>query len=136
MPAAPGPPAPPSRRELRQFAFVVGGVFLALAAASWWRGHPGRAAVLAAFGGPLALAGAVAPGRLGPAHRAWMALAHAMSRVTTPVFMGAIYFGILTPLGVARRMLARGALGVPRGAPTGWADRPPGSRRSDLRRQF
>ena len=45
-----GAGAAPSRRELRQFAFAVGGVFAALAAASAWRGHPGRAAALAVVG--------------------------------------------------------------------------------------
>ncbi len=128
--------AAPTRRELRQFAFAVGGVFLALAAAAAWRGHAGRAAAFALLGAPLALAGAAAPGRLGPAYRAWMALAVAMSRVTTPVFMGLIYFGLVTPLGVLMRLAGRRALGVPRGAPTAWVDRPPGARRGDLRRQF
>jgi hypothetical protein len=50
--------------------------------------------------------------------------------------MGVIWFGILTPLGLVRRLLGRGRLGVPREASTGWVARPPGERRSDLTRQF
>jgi hypothetical protein len=132
----PAAAAPPSRRELRQFAWLVGGVLLALAAAGAWRGHPARAGVLATLGGSLALAGAVVPGRLGPAYRAWMGLAHAMSRVTTPVLMGVIYFGLLTPLALVMRAFGRRPLGARRPGATAWVDRPPGARRGDLRRQF
>lgn len=128
--------AEPGRRELRQFAWTVGGLFLALAAAAAWRGHPGRAAALALLGGPLALAGAAVPGRLGPVYRAWMGLAHAVSRVTTPLLLGVIYFGLLTPLGLVMRAFGRRPLGVRHGAGTAWVDRPPGARRGDLRRQF
>jgi hypothetical protein len=122
--------------ELRRFALLVGGAFLALAAAGLWRGAAARAAAFALLGAPLALAGLIAPARLGPVYRAWMALAVAMSRVTTPVFMGLIYFCLLTPLGVAMRLFGRRAIGVPPGAPTAWVDRPPGERRGDMRRQF
>jgi hypothetical protein len=50
--------------------------------------------------------------------------------------MGVVYFGVLTPLALAARLAGRRALGVPPGAGTAWVDRPPGARRSDLRRQF
>jgi hypothetical protein len=130
------PPSAPTRRELRQFAFAVGGVFVALAAASAWRGHAGRAAALAALGGPLVVAGALAPARLGPAYRAWMAFAVALSRVTTPIFMGVVYFVVLTPLALVLRLAGRRVLGVRADAATAWVDRPPDARRSDLRRQF
>jgi hypothetical protein len=76
------------------------------------------------------------PARLGGVHGAWMRMAERMSRVTTPILMGVIWFGILTPLGLVRRLLGRGRLGVPREASTGWVARPPGERRSDLTRQF
>jgi hypothetical protein len=65
-----------------------------------------------------------------------MALAVAISKVTTPVFVGVVYFAIFTPLGLAMRLLGRRPLERARGAATFWADRPEGARRSDLRRQF
>jgi hypothetical protein len=129
-------PAPPTRRELRQFAYVVGGAFVALAALAWWRGHPGRAGLLAALGGPLALAGLLAPARLGGVYRAWMGLARAMSRVTTPVLMAVIYFGVLLPTALLLRLRGRRPLTPPRPGATAWVERPPGARRGDLRRQF
>jgi hypothetical protein len=32
-----------------------------------------------------------------------MKLAHALSKVTTPIFMGIVYFVVLTPIGFIRR---------------------------------
>lgn len=60
-----------------------------------------------ALGGVLALAGLVVPARLGPVHRTWMGLAQLLSQVTTPVFMGVVYFLILTPTGGIMRLFGR-----------------------------
>ena len=32
-----------------------------------------------------------------------MGLAHAISKVTTPIFMGVVYFVVITPIGFIRR---------------------------------
>lgn len=80
---------------------------MALAALVAWRGRVVPAAVLAAAGVLLALAAALVPTRLGPVQRAWMSLAHALSRITTPIVMGITYFLILTPVGLVRRAMGR-----------------------------
>ena len=130
------PEAPVTAAELRRFALSVGGAFLLLAAFGAWRGRPGPAALFGVTGAALAVAGLAAPARLGPVYRAWMRLAVLMSRVTTPVFLGLVYFGVFTPLGLVMRLAGRRALGGPKGAGTYWHERPPTARRSDLRRQF
>lgn len=127
---------PRTTRELRTFAWTVGAAFLALATLLLWRGRPLPAAVAGTLGALLAVAGLAIPARLGGVHAAWMRLAVLMSRVTTPVLMAVIYFGVLTPMALVRRLLGRGTLGVPREAPTGWVRRPPEARRGDMRRQF
>ena len=66
--------------------------------------------VFAVLGGGLIAAGAAIPARLGPVYRAWMGLAHAISRVTTPVVLGVIFFLVLTPVGLVMRMFGRNAL--------------------------
>jgi hypothetical protein len=96
-----------TKREGRKFAFTVGLAFCVLTAISWWRGHVPVAGTLGALGVGLLLAGAVAPTRLGPVQSAWMSLAHAISKVTTPVFMGVVYFLVLTPTGLVMRALGR-----------------------------
>ena len=127
---------PRTARELRSFAFTVGVAFMVLAALLYWRGRAPAAASCGVTGNLLVLAGLAIPSRLGGLYRLWMAMAERMSRVTTPVFMAVVYFGVLTPIGVVRRLFGRGALGTPREAPTGWVRRAPGATRSDMRRQF
>ena len=126
---------PRTARELRQFAFTVGGAFVALAVLLAWRGRA-MAAPCAIAGVALLAAGAVAPARLGGIYRAWMRLAELMSRVTTPVFMAVVFFGVLTPIALVRRLAGRRTLGTPRAAATGWVRRAPNATRSDMTRQF
>lgn len=105
-----GVPARLTAGEGRRFAFTVGIAFGVLGAISAWRGHYFAPRILATLGGILLLAGLVVPGRLSRAHRAWMALARAISRVTTPVTVGALYFVVLTPVGLLMRALGRNPL--------------------------
>jgi hypothetical protein len=85
----------------------VGTAFLVLGAIGWWRGHEILPPVLAGLGVVLWGAGLVAPTRLAPVNKAWMGLAHAISRVTTPVFMGIVYFIVLLPVGLLMRLMGR-----------------------------
>jgi hypothetical protein len=107
----------------RKFGLTVGIALVALSAVAWWRGHPTTFTVLGSLGVALILAGLVIPSMLGPIDRAWMKLALAISRVTTPVFMGVVYYLILTPVGLVRRVFGAKGL-VYRPGPHGfWADR-------------
>lgn len=120
--------------EGRKFAFTVGLAFLALAALLRWRGVGTTALVLGGIGALLLAAGLLVPARLGPVQRAWMGMALAISRVTTPIVMGVLYFGVLTPAGTIARMLGHRPL-VRKGT-SAWVERPPETRKSDLVRQF
>jgi hypothetical protein len=119
----------------RKFGFTVGIAFLVLAAVARWRGHPTTFAVLGSMGAVFVAGGLVVPTLLGPVERGWMQVALAISKVTTPIFMGIVYFVVLTPIGLLRRTFAGSPL-VHRSGPSGyWADRsasPP----SELERQF
>lgn len=130
-------PARLTTREGRRFGGTVGGAFLLLAAISWWRGHAVPATVCGSLGGLLVLAGLVVPTHLGGVERGWMRLAHAISRVTTPVVMGIIYFVVLTPIGLLRRHLGRNPLVHTEEAQGFWRHRPAEARRSQsMDRQF
>lgn len=105
---ATGIPARLSPAEGRKFGFTVGGAFLLITAIIVWRGRLEVAPyVTGAVGGLLVLAGLVAPTALGPVNRAWMGLAHLLSKVTTPIFMGVVYFVILAPIGVVMRLAGK-----------------------------
>lgn len=100
-------PARLTIRERRKFGLTVGIAFLVLASISRWRGHDVAPLILATVGGALVLTGIVLPQILGPVYRWWMALARVLSKVTTPIFMGLVYFLVLTPIGVLRRIFGK-----------------------------
>lgn len=124
-------------REGRQFAFPVGIAFFVLAGVLyWWREHAVAGAVVGGLGATLVTAGLVIPAYLGPVQRAWMALAYALSKVTTPVFMSVVYFAVLTPTGLVRRGIGSNPIRHAPNDDSYWAERPDSQRRSDLQRQF
>jgi hypothetical protein len=110
--------------------------FLVLAGILWWRDKLLLAQILGGIGGTLLVAGAVLPSRLGPVYRAWMRLAHLISKVTTPVFMGIVFYVAMAPIGILRRTIGSNPI---RHAPEGgsyWKTRSAEDRRSDLTKQF
>jgi hypothetical protein len=102
-----GIPARLTAAEGRKFALTVGTAFLVLAGISWWRDHLVIAWIFAGVGVALWVAGLAIPGRLRPLYAAWMGLAHAISRVTTPIFMGIVYFVVMMPVGLLMRAVGR-----------------------------
>jgi hypothetical protein len=131
---AEGSPARLTAPEGRKFAFTLAAAFGGLAALLWWRERRTVATALAGLAVALALAGLLLPGRLGPVHRIWMGFAHALSRVTTPIFMGVVYFLVITPVGLVRRAVGGNPLRAQHGS-SGWVDRQ-NTPRGDLTRQF
>jgi hypothetical protein len=101
---AEGIPARLTAAEGRKFGFTVGTAFLVLGGIVMWRGKQRTATVLLTLGGLLIVAALVAPTALGPVERGWMKLAHLISKVTTPIFMGVTYFIVITPIGYIRRL--------------------------------
>jgi hypothetical protein len=122
--------------EARRFGYTVGAAFLVLGGLLAWRGRSTGAMVAASLGGALVLGALVFPAGLRPVYRVWMGFAKVMSRVTNPVFMGVVYFLLLTPVGIVMRMLGKDPLARRSAAGSGWRTRPAGQRRSDLKRQF
>ena len=133
---AAGIPARLSRAEGRRFAFTVGAAFLVLAALLWWRDVGLAARITGVLGALLGLAGLLVPGSLTPVHRAWMGLAHAISKVTTPIFLGIVYFLVITPTGLLRRTLGRNPMVHRMQGDSYFIDRATGARRGNLERQF
>jgi hypothetical protein len=132
-----GVPARLSTQAGRRFGLQVGAAFVILAGVANWRGHARSAVVLGAMGCGLLVGGLLTPGRLDPIYRAWMGLARAISKVTTPVVMGALYFLVLTPVGLVLRACGHRPLVPTRGAESAWVARDGAQgARSDLKHQF
>jgi hypothetical protein len=130
-----GAPASLSVREGRKFGFTVGFAFLGLGGLAWWRGRGPVAEVFWVAAGLLLLAALLVPARLRPVERAWMGWARLISRVTTPILLGLMYFVVITPTAIVLRALGRNPLASRRERDSLWVARD-AARRSDLRRQF
>jgi hypothetical protein len=133
MTPPPAKTAPFTAADGRKFGLTVGIAFLVFAAISRWRGHELPPIILGGLGAVLVVAGLVIPGMLGPVNRAWMGLAHVLSKITTPIFMGVVYFLVLTPTGLLMRALGKDPLKIP-GTSSAWLRK--SQTQSDLERQF
>jgi saxitoxin biosynthesis operon SxtJ-like protein len=81
----------------------------------------------------------LAPTTLGPLNRGWMRLGLLLQRVTNPVFLGFLFYLVVTPTGLLMRLLGKTPLRLrlDRAAPTYWIDRrPPGPAGDTMRNQF
>ena len=119
-------------REGRIFALTVAGGFLTVALLAMFRGRnrvEGAALALSAIG---VLAALSIPGRLGPARRAWMKLGEAIGYVTTPIIMAILYYVVVTPIAIVRRLAKQRRPATE----SGWHQRPPLPPRERMERQF
>lgn len=94
-----------SFRVEREFGLVVGGVFVLLG--GWWlyRGKFITAAyVTLPLGTLLILLGSLWPRSLVLPNRVWMLLAEGLSFVTTRIILGLVFFLVMTPIGVVKRL--------------------------------
>lgn len=126
-----------SDAEGRRFAFTVGAAFVLLGGLLAWRGARVAPPISLGLGGFLIGAGVIAPARLGWAQDRWMMLAHVVSRVTTPIFMGAVFILVMTPTGLLRRWFATNALAHEDKDGSFWKPtRSSTGQRSSMERQF
>ena len=130
-------PAGLTPRAGRRFGLTLGVAFLVLSALFVWRGRDTPAMVTGVVGTLLGLAALAVPTRLGPVERGWMALARALSSITTPILMGIVYYVTVVPIGVVMRLLGRNPLVRARTGAGFWVDTAPESRSPErMRRQF
>ena len=95
------------RKGLREFALVTGGVIAGLfgLVLPWLfdLGWPRWPWILA---GILIAVGLIVPVALRPVYKTWMRFGLILNRITTPVIMGLVFFFVITPTGLVRRLLS------------------------------
>jgi hypothetical protein len=129
------PKRPATTKELRQFGLLVGGAFGVIAIIAFLRHKPTIVpGVFGTLSASLILTGLAVPAVLSKVYAVWMGMAVLLSKVTTPIFMGVIYFVVISPVSVLMRAAGRNKLKSL--GDTVWFARPPGERRGDLERQF
>jgi len=92
-----------SSAELRRFGLTVGGMFLLLGLASWWRGHYWPPRVFWTVGLLLLVPGLVAPAVLGPVQRGWMRGAAALGEVNNRIILTLLFYLVIAPVGFVLR---------------------------------
>jgi len=94
-----------SWRAEREFGLIVGGMLLLLA--SWWiyRGKfHSISQIIFPIGALLLTLGIIFPRALAYPNRAWMALAEVLSFISTRIILAFVYFVVITPIGVVKRL--------------------------------
>ena len=126
---------PPSERK---FGLSFAAVFIALAARSWWQGRLGLAAALLAVVAALLIMAFFAPRILEAPNRAWFLIGLWLSKVVSPVVIGAMFLLVVTPAGILMRLFGRDPLRLRSRAQTSyWITRdPPGPAPESFNHQF
>jgi hypothetical protein len=94
-----------SFRTEREFGLLVGLMTVLIGTLRLYRGHSGEiAAGLIGAGSALAILGLFFPKALVLPNRWWMALAKWLSLITTPIILGIIFFLVVMPIGVIKRL--------------------------------
>ncbi|MBI1273687.1 MAG: hypothetical protein GC131_06360 [Alphaproteobacteria bacterium] len=132
-------PSAPKLPSNRSFGFLFAFVFALAGAWPLLYGGAGRPwAVLA--GTFFLLAALIVPRALAPLNRAWMKLADILHHIVSPLVLGAIFFGVITPCAILMRLAGRDPLRLKRDrtAASYWIKRdPPGpDPRASMPRQF
>lgn len=128
------PPLPPNTR----FGWLFTVVFLVAAIYEFVRVAPVFSAVLLFLSIATAITTLAAPDLLRPLNRLWFAFGLLLGRIVSPVVLGAIFFLLLTPVGLLARAAGRDVLHLKkRKAASYWLDHEPaGSARDSFRNQF
>ena len=99
------------KKQLRSFGLTVGGIFAAIGLwPVFFRGDDPRwwAVVLA---GLLIVPALVFPRSLSRVYARWMALGHIMGWINTRIILGVVFYFVVTPIGMIRRLLGKDPMG-------------------------
>lgn len=121
----------------KSFGFTIAGLLTAGAAYSWfeqasdWRWLAVTACVVQLFS-------LLAPVCLRPFNVLWMAIGHAVSKITNPIVLGIIFFLVVLPVGLLLRLSGKNPLRLKpdRLGTTYWVSRAEGQESTSFTDQF
>jgi hypothetical protein len=101
----------PSRTHLRQFAGLCLIVFGGMAAWRWTHGrHDTSTMLLGAAAVLIGIPGMIAPALVRPIYTGWMIAAFPIGWTVSRVILGAIFYVVITPIGLLFRFTGRDAM--------------------------
>lgn len=123
----------------RAFGSLFSAIFAGLCIYGLIRGWAGAASIMWAVASSLiAVVTLMCPARLAPFNRAWFLLGVWLNKIVSPVVLGFIFFGLLTPTAFVARLFGRDELRIKRlTQETYWIERvPPGPASDSFKNQF
>ncbi len=99
-----------SKKDLRNFGLLVGGVLFALGALLWWYDSPAHPYLLG-IGGVLFVLGILFPKVLTPLQKVWMGIAVVMGFFMTRLILSILYYVVFTVIGLLLRLVGKKVLG-------------------------
>jgi hypothetical protein len=108
----------------RSFGVSVGTVLCVIAAVLWWRHRVTRAEIVGGIGVVLLLGGLLAPRLLKWPSALWWRFSRALGYVNARVLLSILFFLVLTPIGLAWRLLGKDPLARRRDRWPGWSPYP------------
>ncbi|MGV3663736.1 MAG: SxtJ family membrane protein [Prosthecobacter sp.] len=113
----------PSTLSLRKFGRSMLIFGLIFAAWFWLRKAPAAAWTFAGLGVYCFLTSQVVPAAARPVYVLWMGIAWLLGMIITPVIMGALYYLVITPIGLVLRLTGHDRLRLKKPAGTSyWVD--------------
>ena len=100
----------PDRRQLRVFGLVMLALFLAAGGLLAWRFGTTVFYVCGAIGLVFALSGLLVPPLARVLYVLWMGIGFCIGSVVMPILIALIYYGVLTPIGLALRARGRDSM--------------------------
>jgi hypothetical protein len=99
------------KKGLRHFGLTTGGIVAGLfgIVVPWLLSRPWPLWPWIIFG-VLAAFALIAPLALNVVYKVWMRFGLLMSRVTTPLILGIVFFLVITPIGIVRHLMKRDSL--------------------------
>ena len=93
----------------RKFGLTVGGILIVLGILPLLKRHPPSLTMIG-VGAALVFFAWIFPASLGPINKLWMRLGDWLHRIVSPLILGIVFFAVVTPMGLIRRVFHRDPL--------------------------
>lgn len=131
--------APVEQSTDRAFGLVMAGACAVLGTVAWWKNPHGEAIFwLAGVGAAFLLLALFWSTPLKPLNKLWLKFGELLHKIISPIVMGAMYFLIITPIGILVRLFGKDVLRMkmdPR-ASSYWIDVTDESQSSSMKQLF
>jgi multisubunit Na+/H+ antiporter MnhG subunit len=95
-----------SRKKLREFGFLIGGILVVIAAVLFYYGKDSYY-YFSAGGLLLIIPALVYPKLLLPLHKLWMAFSVVLGYFSTRLILGILFYLVITPMGLAAKLFGK-----------------------------